>query len=464
MRTGASGAASPRRSLWPSGRRPRPPLDEAERTYRRNARHLYLDIGWQGLIAATIVTFLSVFAVRLGASTLEVSLLTALPALATVIVSIPAASYIERHRDPHRITNVSRLVARSCFLLVALVPFALGGPLAYLAPAAIIAIWGVSAAASAFTVPAWTTVYCDAVPPARRASLNAGRWALYAVITALTVGFFGHALDTIPFPTNYLAVFGVAFVAGLLSTWHFSRLRVNSTHRPRSSRANALADALTLLRGSEGQRSFLRYQIGATVYRLGLNMPLALFALFWVNDLQASDTLIGLRTTAGYAVLVVGYLAFGRIATRYGHRPVLLVSSLALAAYPVATALVVSPEWLIPAAAIWGLGAAGIDIGFFEGLLRSCPPDRRAGSAAVDAALANLTIFVGPLLGAALAAVVGIREAFVVSGALCVVGTALFYRLGVGLSADSATDSTDASVGLSTDSAADSADAAVGSA
>src|SRR5205823_3897804 len=112
---------------------------------RRNIRYLYLDMGWQRIILAGITTFLSVFLVRLGASPFLVGLLTSVPALVTIVLSVVFAPFLEGRRDLVRVVKLTRLGSRLCYLLIALVPFALTGDLVWLAPWVIVAIWGLSA-------------------------------------------------------------------------------------------------------------------------------------------------------------------------------------------------------------------------------------------------------------------------------------------------------------------------------
>jgi hypothetical protein len=56
----------------------------------RNIRSLYAETAWFGILSGLTATFVSVFALRLGASTEQVGLLTALPALVNVVWPIKA--------------------------------------------------------------------------------------------------------------------------------------------------------------------------------------------------------------------------------------------------------------------------------------------------------------------------------------------------------------------------------------
>ncbi|MFN2157109.1 MAG: hypothetical protein ACK2UX_17885, partial [Anaerolineae bacterium] len=149
----------------------------------RNIRYLVIDTAWQGLMMGGAYTFISIFVVRLGASSLMVSLLTSLPAILMVLFSIPAAQVVQRQRDLVRFTNTVRIFHRGAILLIALLPFLVHGHLMEAA----IAIWVLNTIALAFLDSAWTTVVADIIPARRRASVIGGRWALLCLVTAMAV-------------------------------------------------------------------------------------------------------------------------------------------------------------------------------------------------------------------------------------------------------------------------------------
>lgn len=111
----------------------------------------------------------------------------------------------------------------------------------------------------------------------------------------------------------------------------------------------------------------------------------------------------------GTSLSRVGYYAWGRLATWLGHRRTLGLASFGLSFYPALTAASPTVEWLLRAALVWGLFAAGIDISLFEGLLEVCPADRRAEFVALNTSVANAIAFVAPILGAWMAELLGIR-------------------------------------------------------
>jgi len=87
------------------------------------------------------------------------------------------------------------------------------------------------------------------------------------------------------------------------------------------------------------------------------------------------------------------------------------------------------PVGSIPAAVLWGLTVAGIDIGLFDMLLAACPAGNMPRFAALANMLTSVASMVGPLLGAALAQETNTRSALLIVGALQAAAAASFLLL-----------------------------------
>jgi MFS family permease len=393
----------------------------------RNARLLLLNTSMIGFSSGGIVAFIPVFLARLGASSSLVGWLISAPALLGVFSLIPGAMLAERHSDQVKLRSmVSRLVYSS-YLLCGLAPFVI--PAAHLPPV-LVFIWTFKTLGESVTIPSWTAVMLQAVSPQRRAQVNGVRWALLSLVCAASSAFFGWLLDGISFPLNYQVVFIISFATAWLDPFFFSFVRVPPLEKPHLQSTRSLGKRIVeYLRPVVHHRPFLMYLAGTILYRIALNFPSPLFSLFWVNRLHASNTLIGLRGTVGNAALVLGYIFWGRSANRMGHRKVLTVSALTFAIYPIMTALSPSALWLLPAAAVWGLTASGLDIGLFDLMLASCPERRQPLFAAFWSMAANTAIFAGPLLGAAVSDATSLSTALIVAGAAQVLTTIPFVLL-----------------------------------
>ena len=94
---------------------------------RRNFRALYLDIFGYGILAGSTLAFLNVYVARLGASNIEMGLLSAGPALISLFIAIPIGRWLER-RPLIRTTYLTSIWFRAGYAAMVLLPWLLPPP------------------------------------------------------------------------------------------------------------------------------------------------------------------------------------------------------------------------------------------------------------------------------------------------------------------------------------------------
>ena len=403
------------------------PLIHPRTQEERNTRLLYLNTAIVGVPSGGVVAFLPVFLVRLGASSSMVGWLTSAPALLTILALIPAAMISERSHNQVKVRSRYAWYYQIAYLLAALAPFVV--PAASL-PLVLVALWTAKTFPEAVAIPSWMSVMARAVPPQRRARLNGTRWAMLSIVSAVSSAFFGWLLDSVAFPLNYQLVFLISFITAWFDPFFFSFIKVPPLPDAPIERAHGLLKRFSGYFGPVfSHKPFLTFIAITILYRVALNFPTPLFSLFWVNELHASEGLIGMRGLVGNAFLVVGYIFWGRSANKIGHRQVLFLAALGSALYPIVTGLSPSAWWLLPAAAIWGLTAAGIDIGLFDMMLAYIPERRQPLFTAVWSMVANVAIFIGPQLGAILSDATSLSMALIIAGIAQMITTIPFIAL-----------------------------------
>ncbi len=431
--------------LWGSARRLwRQVFRRRETVEEQNNWNLYMDVIWYGVLSGITSTFVSVFAIRLGASNTLVGLLVSLPALINVFWLIPSARIIERQRRRLPIIVLTGFLQRLGYLLIALMPFVLRTH----RPEALVILVALITFPTAIASVAFTSLLAEVVPADKRAQVISTRNVLVSIVSTVTVLVSGKLLDILLFPFNYQLLFGVGFAASLISLYYVSRIQVaDAIVVERKSRRKAtLAARLrrsvqrpfspstglrTRLRAPlMNQRDFVRFSVSAFVFQWGLYMPSALYAIYRVKHLGASDTWIGLLSMTLNAVTVVTYLYWGKVTGRKGNRFVLLISSLGMVLFPVLTGLAPRVEPLLLVAVVGGIFGAGFNLSFFNTLLEVCPQGRLPSYVAMNTTLVNVAAFLSPLLGASLANRLDIRIVFFIAGAVRLLGAGFFYQLG----------------------------------
>lgn len=376
-----------------------------------NARRFIIFTALAGVTEGGIVAYLPVMLARMGANAATVSMLNSGLALAIIGTALPSGPMVARQKNLVPFMSWWILAIRAIFVAIALVPFVSG----WWVPLVIVGLWSLHGIPAAIVNNGIFGVLAEAVSARRRPKLNGVRWGLFGLVAAAVTGIFGYSLDLLPFPLGYQLIFLFSGVTGAIGVIFFRGIVIDPIVLEASRPAPRLNRYLDLLWPRRAGRDFLEFQILTTILRLGIHIPIGLFSIFWVNELQATDTWIGIRSTVANGGLVAGYFGWTWISARIGPRWTLGVSSAGMALFPGLTALGPTIEWMLPAALAWGIFVAGIDFALVEGLLRACPRDRRAELVAVHQFQANVVLFIAPLLGAWVAELTSIRTAMLVA-------------------------------------------------
>ncbi|MCX6030878.1 MAG: MFS transporter [Chloroflexi bacterium] len=392
-----------------------------------NQRNVIVDAVGVG-ITAGVGSFLSVFLVRLGASSFLVGLLTAMPALTGMALAMPVGEFLSRRPNIVPWFARSRFAVLSCYMLTGLVPFFVHSR----QPEAIIAIWALATLPQNLVSVAFTVVMGGVAGPRGRFTLMSRRWSILGLANSLTVVIVGQILNLFNFPLNYQVVFIGSAIGALISVIFSSSIRLPLTV-PSSAVHESLVQTLRK-RGStlRANKPFVRFIVSQFVFRSGMALAVPLFPIYWVRNIHASDQAISAINSTQTFVMMIAYFVWARVSQRKGERWVLLVAALGVSFYPLLTALTQRVEPLVAWAALGGLFTAGIDLVFFDVVLSTCPADQQATYLGIYQTTVYAANFLAPLAGTTLTDTVGIIPALIAATALRLVGFGLLTVLGVG--------------------------------
>jgi MFS family permease len=398
---------------------------DASPLQRRNFINVQIDGIGIGLANAA-APFLPVFLARLGASNLQVGLLTTMPAVAGLLLAIVVGRLLQRQRNILPWFSWARFLSVMAYAATGVVTFVLPEELAV---PAVLAIWAVATGPQIVVNVAFSVVMNAVAGPKGRYELMSRRWSVLGLTQALTVAVVGQMLERIGFPFNYQLAFVLLSVGGLVSLYYSSHLSLPPNEAPlapagppRSARER-LAAAVALVRA---QPAFVSFNAKRFIFLSGVALAAPIFPLYYVRVAQASEAAIGLIATAQTFTLLFGYRLWTTLSARRGPRVVLLATSFGLALYPMLTAATARVELIILLAGLAGIFQAGLDLVFFDELMKSVPPERTALFVSIAQSLQYLSAVAAPLIGTLLADWVGLGGALVVSGALRLAAVALF--------------------------------------
>ena len=125
--------------------------------------------------------------------------------------------------------------------------------------------------------------------------------------------------------------------------------------------------------------------------------------------------------------MIFGYFFWTQISRRHGSKSVLLWSTFGVGLYPILLSLTNS-YWLIAIlAGITGIFLAGLDLVFFDELLRTVPAEYAATYVSLAQGIQYLSSFISPLIGTALATKFGTGTALMVAGCIRLIGFLFFF-------------------------------------
>ena len=421
----------------------------AEKIQAANFFHLYWDVAWFGVAYGSTLSFLAIFATRLGATGWQVGLLSAGPALMNVFFTLPAGRWVAQRPLATAVTD-SAVGQRLGLVLLMLFPVLLPTNFQIWATVALVLLMAVPGAALAI---GFNALLATTVPIEWRGHVVGRRNVLLSAAIMLTFVASGWILDYFSFEWGYTIVFGIGALGGIMSTYHLFRIRVPAV--PPKFEGRPLQDQAKPGRG-------IGFGAGAVAYRLvsprlWLNwrpggwhdfnhistqyrwvmlaffmfhftqlLPAAIFPLFWVREAHLTDGQIGWINGVFYLSMLVGSLFLGRLTRRLGNYRLTAIGSILLAIYPLLIALSQGIGLLIFASALVGAIWAILSGAQINRLLELVPEDDRPAHMALYNLALNVAMLGGALLGPLMAEIVGIREAlFIIVGLRLVSGLAV---------------------------------------
>ena len=387
----------------------------------------YLTVQIDGIaigLANAAAPFLPVFLARLGASNLQVGLLTAMPAFTGLFLAIAVGEFLQRRRQIVPWFSGARLLVISSYALTGLVPFIL--PQEYIVPVVLI-IWAAATIPQTMVSVAFTVVMNAVAGPEGRYELMSRRWSILGLTTSLAVAAVGQTLERISFPFNYQVVFLGLSLGGLVSYYYSSHITLPDADPPPRAAGISL---LQRVRGYadlvRAEPAFVSFMVKRFVFLSGTTLALPLFPLYFVREVGADDGWIGIISMAQTGVLLFSYLFWARQSRRRGSRFVLLWTTFGLTLYPLLTAFTHDVRWIVVYAGVSGIFQAGLDLVFFDELLKTFPARYSATFVSLAQMLQFLSTVASPLVGTLLADQIGLSGALVVSAGLRLAGFGLF--------------------------------------
>jgi MFS family permease len=417
-----------------------------------NFSHLYWDIFWFGIAFGSTLSFLSIFATRLGAAGWQIGLLSAGPALISVLFTLPAGRWLEKRALGPAVTTAAFYHRLGYFILI---------PVPLLLPASL-QVWAVLLLVLLMAIPAtalsvgFNALLATTVPVEARSRVVGRRNALLAGMIMVSFIFSGWLLDQLSFEWGYATIFALGALGSGMSTYHLARIQLPAVPdfqvRPLRDRAQP-GRVIGFSGGAPmkmaiGSRLWLRWRpdrsemlkqvskryrwvmLAFFLFHFTQMFPVPLFPLFWVRELQLSDGQIGWINALFFLSMLVAAPLLEPLAGRLGNYRLNVIGAILLAFYPLLTALSQGMPLLIVASLFGGATWAILSGALANRLLESVPDHDRPLHLGLYNMALNVAMLSGTMLSPYIADVIGLPEALILAFGLRLAGGWALHRWG----------------------------------
>lgn len=402
-----------------------PKTEEEIQIQKRNFRYVQID-GVGVSISSIASPFLPVFLTRLGATNFQVGLLSSMPGVTGFLLAIFVGRFLQTRKNIVPWYGLSRLMVIMCFALTGILTLLI--PRDYVIIATL-AIWAFATLPQTALAVAFSVVMNAVAGPEGRYALLSRRWAIFGFTGAIGTFIVTRLIDLIAFPLNYAIMFLVLSLGGFISFRFSSKIRLpDQTPPPLSNSASpreGLNNYLSLMRKYP---AFVSFASKRFVYYSALVLSLPIMPLYLVRDVHATDSQIGAITMTMNLVMLAGYFLWPRVSKQRGGRFVLLATTFGMMLYPALTAATTRVDLIILYAGLAGFFAGGLDLVFFDELMKTVPAEYSATFVSLAQSMQYVSTIFAPLIGTWLAGFIGLGGALWLSAGLRLIGFLLFLK------------------------------------
>lgn len=403
--------------------------------YRSNFRHLYLDIAWFGVLSGTSINFLNVYAARLGATGLQIGLLTAMAAVVNLFLAIPAGRWIEKRHTGRAIFWASVLFRAGYFLWI---------PLPWLFDEQG-QIWAFIVLAFLMAIPytalgvGFNALFAEAVPERFRAQVAGMRNITFAIAYMASSFVAGFILKSLPLEAGYQVIFAIGACGAAMSSYHLYHVKpkqegpfpLPSSPAPdRSPQINPPRGLVSALRLDIWNTPFRNVLLGLFFFHLTQYLPTPLYPIFNVRVLNLNDNNIGIGTALFYLTVLIGSTQFRHIVNRHGNQKVTAWGTGGIAVYPFMLAAAQTVWHFYFLSFVGGFLFSLVNGAYINYMLEKTPPHDRPVHMAWYTIILNVAILASSLGGPLLADMVGLVNALIIVGVLRLLSGLFIHKWG----------------------------------
>lgn len=412
---------------------------------RSNFFHLFMDIAWFGVLSGSTIAFLPIFAVRLGANSGQIGLISAAPAIANMIFSLPSIRLFPP-KTLKRNLVITLVLGRLFYLIFIMLPiFFLPREQVGLI---ILITFLMNIPGTAMNI-GFNSYFPEAVPMDWRGYVTGVRNAFFSITTVIASLVCGQVLSQFPFPVGYQIVFGIGFLGAAMSTIHVAQIRQDQTtltipeeipipqshtapnlsirlfERVWNSIQKTIAESRQIFSGSYKKTMGMMF-----CFHLAQYLAIPIFPVWQVDHLHLTDQTLSLGNGVYYVLDFLGSIKLVSLTRKHGNRVLTGIGLAMLGLYPIMIAYSQSTSMFMITSMVGGLSwsiAGGV---YFNYIIEKIPAPNKSPYMAWYSMILNAAILIGSIAGPLIASWVGIKNSLFIFAAIRILSGAAILRWG----------------------------------
>lgn len=365
--------------------------------------------------------FFPIFAITiLGATNYQVGLISSLPPMVALLMTIPAAILLNRAHAQKKLVAMSVLLARLIFLFFV--------TLVYL-PSGAFQAWAFLGLIAFMSVPntianlGWQTLISGMISDSRRGEFFSDRNRLLTIVGLISTLIIGVLMkDASENVTAYQVLFALAFCFGLVEVFLLMK------HEEEPEKSDGIMLKKKLMEWSIFQHSgYVWFLVAALFFNFAWQIAWGIFNIYHVRVVGATIFWISMFSVGNMLMQILTFPLWKKWAERKSNVSVFVWAAVGMATTPFLTVLSTNLYYLTAVQMISGFFLSGVLLLLFNLLLEQSPEASRTYCITTYNVLLAFVAFLAPQIGIWLLNAWGVETAMYISSGLRLLSAILFF-------------------------------------
>jgi MFS family permease len=365
--------------------------------------------------------FFPIFAITiLSATNYQVGLISSLPPLMALLMTIPAAILLNRAHEHKKLVALSILLARIMFLFIVVVVYI---------PSESMQAWAFLIIVALMSVPntianiGWQTLISGMISESRRGEFFSDRNRLLTMVGLASTLVIGIVMkDQSNNVTAYQILFAIAFGFGLLEAYILMK-----HDEPPTYGGGPLVKKKLMEWSIFKHSSFVWFLAAALFFNFAWQMAWGIFNIYHVRVVGATIFWISMFSVGNMLMQILTFPLWKKWAERKSNVKVFVYAAIGMASTPFLTVLSTNLYYLTVVQTMSGFFLSGVVLLLFNLLLEQSPEASRTYCITTYNVLLAFVAFLAPQIGIWLLNSWGVETAMYLNSGLRLLSAGLFF-------------------------------------